>query len=71
MLMNLPCAKCSRIMTVMYDSDRMTLFFENLRTKHSRTLFDTVMPASHKIKRRLKLDVFTPLLPPAYFKKEL
>merc|ERR1712079_607437 len=30
----------------MYDSDRMTLFFENLRTKHSRTLFDTVMPAS-------------------------
>ena len=58
-------------MTVMYDSDRMTLFFENLRTKHSRTLFDTVMPASHKIKRRLKLEVFTPLLPPAYFKKAL
>ena len=37
--------------------------------RHSRTLFDTVMPASHKIRRKLKLEDLTPLEPGTYFKK--
>jgi hypothetical protein len=48
-----PCARCSLTMTVTYDSELSSLFFENLRTRHSRTLLETVMPASHRIRRRL------------------
>ena len=32
-------------------------------------MFDTVIPASHNIKRRLKLVVLTPLDPGTYFRK--
>ena len=32
--------------------------YQYLRTRHSNTLFETLTPASHKIRRRLKLEVF-------------
>ena len=39
------------------------------RIKHSKTLFDTVIPASHRINLKLKLELLTPLEPGTYLRK--